>query len=528
MPSKIDPELPVRMASFRRTLPYVVAGLIWFTVLAGLGLSFDFWRSIDYQIYRSFYLSSIERVQLNKNLRVIDIPYSKTLISDADPTEYRSDIAAFLKTVAASADIPPRAIFLDAYFKLDRRGRAELLEALEAVKSKGIGVFATTDPRKLWSEHDEEIYNALTGYGHTSLDPYPGFLTYKCSVKLLGDSKVIDAIPVVLVNSLDFKTKSCERPDGSMVLIAGEKALMDGQTYGFEPDRHAKGAGKLVSMHEPKTEISFNELRHAIVVVGSFIADKHSSYSDQEGPKLVAWAINDLLSPGGTGRQPINSLAMLAILPLGFALFTVCCTAFFYKYAPKLQTRPIVLGCLSVAATLGVMTLVECAFISLGRVLPLGYSIFVAVSAAVLAGRFQYVFLTSGEVESLASYDVFVSYARSNKDWVKKKICEPLEVAGKKVFFDESSIGLGTPFVARYMWGIVESRVFVPVFTDGYYRRDHCRNEADLALHRSVSKKIRIIPVTFPNEETPEIFGGLNSLDGTKPDFEQRLIEEIA
>jgi hypothetical protein len=63
------------------------------------------------------------------------------------------------------------------------------------------------------------------------------------------------------------------------------------------------------------------------------------------------------------------------------------------------------------------------------------------------------------------------------------------------------------------MWAIVDSRFFIPVFSKGYYDKNHCRNEMDLAYKRSVEQKIKILPVALSEDDVPQIYSHLNYVD---------------
>ena len=89
--------------------------------------------------------------------------------------------------------------------------------------------------------------------------------------------------------------------------------------------------------------------------------------------------------------------------------------------------------------------------------------------------------------------------------------------------FTHDSIGLGEAFTAKYMWGIVNSKVFVPVFSEGYYAKNHCRNEMDLAYKRSVEKLLKILPVV-DGAEVPPIYTHINYVEvAVNPDFIQAI-----
>ena len=84
---------------------------------------------------------------------------------------------------------------------------------------------------------------------------------------------------------------------------------------------------------------------------------------------------------------------------------------------------------------------------------------------------------------------------------------------GKKleIFFDENSIGIGEAFTLKYMRGIVDSKCFVPIMSDEYYSKNHCKNEMDLAFKRYVEELIDIHPIAFSFECIPDIYTHINT-----------------
>jgi hypothetical protein len=154
--------------------------------------------------------------------------------------------------------------------------------------------------------------------------------------------------------------------------------------------------------------------------------------------------------------------------------------------------------------------------------------------AALLAWRYAHKFLVTGIAEGGEKYDVFIRYSRGNKDWVIKNVYEPLNELrtseGDKlnIFFDQKSIGIGEAFTSKYMWGIVDSRFFIPIISDEYYGKNHCKNEMDLAYKRSVEKLINILPIAFSYEVVPQIYTHINFSDISKnPDFFSSIKNEL-
>ncbi len=81
------------------------------------------------------------------------------------------------------------------------------------------------------------------------------------------------------------------------------------------------------------------------------------------------------------------------------------------------------------------------------------------------------------------------------------------------MYFDKKSIGIGEAFTSKYMWAIVDSKYFIPVITEEYYKKNHCRNELDLAVNRSVEKRILINMIAFSFDAVPEPYRTYNYVD---------------
>ena len=150
--------------------------------------------------------------------------------------------------------------------------------------------------------------------------------------------------------------------------------------------------------------------------------------------------------------------------------------------------------------------------------------------ATLLTWRYALKFMLPAIVDGTGKYDVFISYSRAEADWVHKEIYIPLSEAKDhngeplEVFYDKKSIGIGEEFTAKYMWAIANSRFFLPVFSEGYYDRNHCRNEVHLAVKRSVEQKIEIAGVAKSFDAVPVIYSNLNLGD---PTANAKFMEDI-
>jgi len=121
---------------------------------------------------------------------------------------------------------------------------------------------------------------------------------------------------------------------------------------------------------------------------------------------------------------------------------------------------------------------------------------------------------------------VFIIYSHSQGDWVFKNVYEPLAAFRKpngeklNIFFDKNSIGIGEAFTSKYMWAIVDTKNFIAVLSEDYYKKNHCRNELDCAVKRMVEKLLKIQMIAFSFEAVPEAYNCFNFVDKNKnPDF---------
>ena len=231
-----------------------------------------------------------------------------------------------------------------------------------------------------------------------------------------------------------------------------------------------------------------------------------------------------------TARQPLNNPVVVFGQIMFFASFTVCVFALLFKYATRWQTRPLLMASLSIGISVATLAVVASAVLALNYVTPVALTVFAIVLAAILAWRFALKFLVTGIAEGRGKYDAFISYSRQNSEWVTKNVYEPLKAMRKAdgsplaVFFDRTEIGIGEAFTTRYMWAIVDSRFFIPIFSEDYYGRKHTRNEMDMAYKRWVEKKIVILPVAHTAQRVPEIYSHLNYVDAQA---NPRFIEDI-
>lgn len=521
-------------------LPRPGAYLLVFAILLGGFMATGLWRDLDYLVYRTLYLDDAARVQMAESVLLIDLPY-RSDVGDNDPTDYRRRLANLLSVIAARTGERPQAVILDVWISNDARGLAELAEAITRLRERREGpidIYAAFNPgaegkhtaEQLWSEHAQAVYrSALTGYGHTSLRMYQGVLSYEPELQIAGEAgttEMIRALPIRV--AIDLGRLDAPPAGDAVVLPVGHEEALGRQTVAFVHTAQDTADGAFVTSRAADTPAEPN-LDKKIVLIGSVAEDRHGQ-APQAGPYLIAWALNDWLKADRQAKQPLNHPGLVLGQTLFFAIFTALVFALQFTYLRRLQTRPALLAGLAIGISTAGLAIVGAAALTLDYVTPIGLTLFAIVLAGILAWRFALSLLTAGVAEGSGKYDAFISYSRKHSEWVVKNVYEPLSAVRKAdgshvaLFFDRAEIGLGEAFTARYMRAIVDSRFFIPVFSDDYYARNHTRNEMDMAYKRAVEQKIVILPVALAAEHVPEIYSHLHFVDAQ---VNPRFIEEV-
>jgi len=520
------------MTTLKRLTVYIFIFLLLLCIATCIT---SFWQSLDYLVYRTFYLDDPAKIEMRKDIIVVDIPQKAQNTGNYDRANYRKRIADFLNTIAGT-DKRPRSILLDIYFENEPQELETLKTALENVpdETKIYGVYDMREYEEITFEKNEEnqavtIYeNYLEGFRlHTIFEEKMGVLFYESELPFPrqgGGYELIEALASRVARDHNFDDAPPLEPRG-FVLPVGNKESIQRQTVQFLHEGNTTAGGTFSTPFE---------MEDKILIVGSLAADQITKIN-QTGVHLVAWALLDQLKGNALAKRPLNKPAVYIGLVLFFALFAALLFALFFKYVKILQTKPFVIAILSFLASGILLVGVGAALLSLGVVIPVGLPLIAILLSAVLSWRFAYKFLVTGVVEGAQKYDIFISYSRGNSDWVIKNIYEPLTEFRKpngdklSIFFDRDSIGIGEAFTAKYMWAIVDSRFFLPVFSEEYYGKNHCRNEVDLAYKRSVEKLITLLPVAFSYDAVPQIYTHVNFIDITaKPDFINDILKTLS
>ncbi|WP_149274909.1 toll/interleukin-1 receptor domain-containing protein [Pareuzebyella sediminis] len=519
------------MTSLKRLAIYV---LIFVVILGAITTLTSFWQAVDYYAYRHLYLDRPDQIDFTKAIEIIDLPHKAENADHYDRENYRRRLSNLLDTLTGRKG-RPKAVVLDIFFENEPQARNTLQKAIEklSTKTKVYGVYDMREYQTISFEKNEEnqaveIYeNVLDGHRlHTIFDEKMGVLSYESELKFPrehGGFELIQALAVKVAKDIIGEQELYNQPR-AFILPLGSEESINGQTVKFVHTKDQTTGGTFSA--------PFN-IDDTIIIVGSLEADRIAKLN-KAGTYLLGWALQDQLKGNLTAKQPLTQPWVYIGLVIFFGIFTTLLFALFFKYLKRLRTSPVMIALLSFLAGSLLLLGVGAAVLSLGKVIPIALPLISMILASLLAWRFAYKFLVTGVVEGAQKYDVFISYSRGNGDWVIKNVYEPLlkfrKPNGEKlnIFFDRDSIGIGEAFTAKYMWAIVDSRYFIPIFSEEYYGKNHCRNEMDLAYKRSVEKLITILPIAFSYEAVPQIYTHVNFLDITvHRDFIEKLCNEL-
>lgn len=477
---------------------------------------------------------------------------------------FRQRVIQFLNTIVQESQSGqrPDGVVLDIWFSQDTTELENLKAALQRLKDLKIPVYASynihpeheeadlthTDFGEIEERHAIEIYNSYlagsdgqrpgSGRYHTFIYPAAegDMATYENDVYLASamfDTVLIESLArKVAMDLADAKHLRHEPKREGSIIPFGSMEEMKRITHTFVPDS-MHHTGRLQATQEKDGRV---DLSHKIIVAGDARNDKIMVGGRKvPGPYIVTWALSDNLEGNERLKLPVeNRYAIIGQL-LFFSFFTVLIFALLFKYVKTLQTKPAIIAILSFIAGLALLGLFGSILLGSGKVIPVGQTVVAMLVAALLSSRFTHKFLVTGVAEGSQKYDVFISYSHSQSEWVRKHVYEPLADFRKpngdklSIFFDQKSIGIGEAFTAKYMWAIVDTKCFVPVISEDYYGKNHCRNELDCAVKRWVEKLLSIQAIAFTFKAVPEAYNGINYIDiNTNPAFIEVIKQELS
>ena len=476
-----------------------------------------FWKQWDKELYKKVYVDvDSAGSKLTENIAVVNIEKPELVSKGQSLSQFRQRVISFLNTVAErheNYDIP-EAIVFDISFSSDTIQLAELKTALEKVKDKKIDLYAVYNLRGYFEKipvyEVNEANQASILYDsiferrlHSGFIVDDGLITYPSDIFLKGafqDSIQIESI-VKRVALDENKTKFSDEFK-NLVTPLGPIEAIQNQTHNFI----ASQGDDIIGQFDPTID-----LREKYVIIGDL---KHDYQQDIQTPRtyFLAWALNEKISDIKIAKQPLNDFITIIGQTFFFSLLAILLFALLFKYIKSLQTKPKILAVLSFILSLVFFAIYGLLVFSFDKVVPIGLTIIGIAIAVILAWRYALKFLVLGIIGGGDVYDVFISYSHDDYDWVKKNLHEPLSKFTKedgkklKIFFDENSIGLGEHFTRKYMRGISDSQVIIPVISKSYNAKNHCQNELNMGIKRDVEKLMKMFIITFDfNIVPPEL-----------------------
>lgn len=523
--------------------------LTTFLIVVSLVIALVDWKWLDKYLVNEANKTSSQDNVLNKKLVVVDLEKPAGGSEGAAFKLFRQRTIKLLNTIAQQAreKNAPEGVVLDIWFSNDTTELENLKAALKQLKDLQVPVYAVyninqgheysniddIDFDDIEATHATDLYNdylagsggTLPGSGryHTFFYPEKEVANYENDIHLhsgMFDSVLIESLARKVYTDLT-DSKPLPKREGSVVPVRSVKEI-NSKVYTFIAD-----SIQPTGIFEPAESPTPIDMDKNIVLVGDIDNDV-VVFGDKEvpGPYILAWALSDLLGNNIHVKLPIENLYIIIGQILFFAFFIVLVFALLFKYVKSLQTKPAIIAVLAFIITMVFFFIYGKLILGFNYVIPAGHTIVAIIVAAVLCWRFAHKFLVTGIAEGAQKYDVFISYSRSQSDWVDKNVYEPLAAFRKpngdklNIFFDKKSIGVGEAFTAKYMWAIVDAKNFIAILSEDYYNKNHCRNELDCAVKRKVEKLLNIQLIAFSDKAVPEAFNSFNYLEKNRnPDF---------
>ena len=549
----------MNIVSFKRLLFYILSFLVVMNLFFWSGL---LWEKTDEMMVSKLSFNTSKASEIRSSIAVIDVDILQN--NPPDNTSciscQRELIVNLLKTINAEQQ-KPEALILDFSFSSDTTLIKDLKTQIEALQQADVKVYASYDideylaapeDQKEFFTFDirqaQELYDLLgnrlhTNYTLTYKPEDQRFLIEHESVKYLNNLKIDGSIDSVAIESvihrvnLDQTDADAKVTYKNKLVPLGNQKTIEAKTYRYIPGKD--NALGMFEAHPSNTEDKLDFKKKDFIIVGDLTNDiisaKQNSSVYFPGPYLVAWTLSEELANADQKiiKQYESSLVIISIQTIAFSLFTVLIFALLFKYVKRLQTKPWALALLSILISIGVLALYVLLFISLNKIPLISLTVIGILLASILAWRFAYKFLVTGIAEGSKDLDLFISYSHGDSNWVRENVYEPLKdfkVNGRplKIFYDVKTIKIGEAFTSKYMWGIVDSKLFVPIISKEYYKKNHCKNEMDLAYKRYVEKLIDIMPIAFSFDFVPEIYQHIIVADiSVEKDFIEDIKEKL-
>ena len=480
------------------------------------------WHEWDWSVFQ--YLSNVRAPAFASNVSVVDL-------ADYDeraPSRDRQTIAQFIDGLRTRGQ-RPAAVMLDLYFESvcaspdPQRCRpdaatAALTKSLDAAAAAAsrISVYATENPigtqgagtidaAFLNALDRDNVYDHLAA-GHTILQlaASDGVFYERCYRIPQTDSKGnvtgtqdLWALPYRVVKDVAGERRAaCDEPRATQTM----EAVRLGPQQDF-----AKSVQRVTLRQPFPAGADFNGKYVIVATLEKDLGPLHTGAAPRSNPELLAWALSDLLERKNSDSgylQPLPANEMLLLLVAGFAAITLVAFIALFQGLRRLPLRavrpylPWIAAGAAAAFAIALFGAFEAWMFFAKQIQPQVSLVALAVLCAggVCGERGREILLEQSRAidappEESNDYDVFISYAHEEFSWVYENVFVPLKGAttadGRKleIFFDTSSIRVGSAWQDKISLAIDGSRFIVPVYSQTYFTRPYCRFEIKRA-HR--------------------------------------------
>ena len=550
----------MKLVSLKRLLFYIITFLVVMNAFYWSGI---LWNNADEMFVSKLSYNASQASSVRSSIAVVDVDILQNNPSDSEGciSCQRKLLVNVLKTINAE-NKKPEVIILDFAFSNDTTQIKALKNEIKLLK-EDVKVYASydideylaapEDQQEFFSfdmKQAQDLYDLLGNRLHTNyIVKYKAnekrFLIEHESVKYLNNLNMDGSIDSIAIESvikrvaLDQKDLGLAVSYTNNLVPLGNSESMEASTFRFNPGK--KNQLGQFEAHPKNDDEKLDFKKKDFIIIGDLTNDRISAEDRSDvffpGPYLLAWTLSEELAGEDQKiiKQYESSMLINIVQTLVFALLAAIIFALLFKYVKRLQTKPWALALLSILITIGFFVLFVFLFLSQNKIPRIGLSIIGIILTALLAWRFAYKFLVTGIAEGSQKYDLFISYSHGDSDWVTKNVYEPLKDFKKpngeklNIFFDVKSIGIGEAFTSKYMWGIVDSKLFVPIMSKEYYGKNHCKNEMDLAYKRSVEKLLDIMPIAYSFDCVPEIYTHINvAIITVNPNFIENIKEALS
>ena len=524
------------------------------------------WHEWDWSVFQ--YASNLRAPAYSPDVDVVDLAD----YAPGAPARDRLTIARFLTGLRSSGQ-HPAAVLLDLYFEsmcatTNTQGCAPdsatsaLTRSLDAAASGSlpIRVYATENPIGtqgggaidavfLSSLDRDHVYDHLRS-GHTILQlaASEGVFYRRCYRIAQTDDRGnqtgwrdVWALPYRVVKDVDHQALS---PCDEARATETTEVVRLGPQPDFERSVHR------ITLERPlPAHADFNGKYVIVAALRHDLGPLHHGDVPRSNPELLAWALSDRLEAKDGDNAyvaPLPANEMLAALVAGFVMVTLVAFAALFQGLRRLRLQrvrrylPWIASALAAVFALALFAGFEGFLFLTKSIQPQVSLVFMAV---VLAGAFcgergREILLEQSRAIDIApeesnDYDVFISYAHDELDWVYEHVYLPLKNArtasGRKlaIFFDTSSIRIGGAWQDKINLSIDGSSFIVPVYSERYFQRPYCRFEIKRAHRKWIAQgpdSRCVLPIMRGN---PAILQTVDDIQAVRVDDHPGVVDEV-